>query len=234
MRTAPLDVLYEDNHLLVVCKPSGLLAQGDASGHPALTDLAKAYLKEAYAKPGNVYLGLVHRLDRPVSGVMVLARTSKAAARLSAQFRERTVRKRYLAVVSGRPGADTGELAHHMGARADADGRTPLADAPFAGSREARLRWRLVGDAQAGAVLLVEPVTGRRHQIRAQLAAAGWPVAGDRKYGAPAALPDRAIALHAWRLELKHPVGGSPLTFTAPPPRRDPWPPLSQLPVLDF
>ncbi len=234
MRTEPLTVLHEDNHLLVVCKPAGLLTQGDASGHVTLMDLAKAYLKERYAKPGNVYLGLVHRLDRNVSGVVALARTSKAAARLSAQFRERSVRKSYLAVVEGGPAESTGELVHHMGDRADGDGRTPLAAAPFPGSKEARLRWRRIATADADrAVLLVQPITGRRHQIRAQLAAAGWPIAGDRKYGASVLLPDRALALHAWRLELKHPVGGTALTFTAPPPCRDPWPSLPQLEMLD-
>lgn len=224
MKSRQLPVLFEDNHLLVVAKPAGLLAQGDGTGHACVADLAKEYLRIKYAKPGNVYLGLVHRLDRPVSGVMVLARTSKAAGRLSAAFRERRVTKRYLAVVRGCPDAGDGELVHHMGQRGDRDRKTPIADAPFPGSREARLRWRVVETELVRSVLEAVPVTGRRHQIRAQLAAAGHPIAGDRKYGAEDAASDRSIALHAWRLELEHPVGGEALVFTTPPPRREPWP----------
>lgn len=217
-------ILHEDNHLLAVVKPAGLLVQGDRSGDPTLLEVCKAYLKAKYDKQGNVYLGLVHRLDRPVSGVVLLARTSKAASRLSAQFRARSVRKTYLAVVEGAPPALRGTLAHHLADRADAQGRTRCADALFTGSREGRLDYRVLSADPRRSVLLVEPATGRRHQIRAQLAAAGCPVAGDLKYGAPVGLPDRSIALHAWRLQCAHPVGGAPVSFEAPPPRHEPWP----------
>jgi len=219
-----LVILHEDNHLLVVVKPAGLLTQGDGTGHQTLVDLAKDHIRRKYEKPGNIYLGLVHRLDRPVSGVMVLARTSKAAARLSQQFRDETVRKQYLAVVHGCPDRGDGELIHYMGQRGDRERKTPIADSEFPGSREARLKWRVIDADFIRTVMVVEPVTGRRHQIRAQLAAMGHPIIGDRKYGSEQALLHREIALHAWRVGFDHPVGGVPHTFTAPPPRQDPWP----------
>ena len=229
--TATPTILHEDNHLLVVVKPAGLLAQGDRTGDPTLLDWARSYLREKYAKPGNVFLGLVHRLDRPVSGVMVLARTSKAASRLSEQFRRGTVRKTYLALVTGEPPAPAGELAHLLAARADAQGRTAVLGegtaAPAAadrGARPARLRYRTLWREPGRALLAVAPLTGRRHQIRVQLAAAGCPIAGDVKYGAPARLPGRVIGLHAWRLALRHPVGEQePLRFAALPPAAPPW-----------
>ncbi|MBU0743500.1 MAG: RluA family pseudouridine synthase [Actinobacteria bacterium] len=217
-------ILFEDNHLLAVVKPAGLLVQGDSTGDPTLLTACKAYLKEKYRKPGNVYLGLVHRLDRPVSGVVLLARTSKAASRLSAQFRGLEVRKTYLAMIEGGPRAPRDTLTHHLAGRADAQGCTRCEDSPFADSREARLSYRtLAGDARRSLVL-VEPATGRRHQIRAQFAAIGSPIAGDVKYGAAVRLPDHSIALHAWQLECAHPVGGAPLVLSAPPPEGDPWP----------
>lgn len=218
-----LRILHEDNHLLVVVKPAGLLAQGDSSGDVTLLDLCKADLKARFDKPGNVYLGLVHRLDRPVSGVMVLARTSKAAARLSEQFRGAQVSKTYRAVVEGAPPAVEGELVGHLAAEGDRDGRTRWSPAPFPGSREAHLLYRVLAAAGGKSLLEVRPQTGRRHQIRVQLASAGCPVTGDVKYGAPVPLPDRSVALHAWRLELTHPVGGAALVFTAPVPDAAPW-----------
>jgi 23S rRNA pseudouridine1911/1915/1917 synthase len=217
------DIIHEDNHLLAVVKPAGLLVQGDSTGDETLLDVCKAHLKDKYQKPGNVYLGLVHRLDRPVSGVVLLARTSKAASRLSAQFRDGQVGKTYLAVVERRPERAEGALVHHLAARADATGRTRCEDEPFQGSRESYLTYRvLVGDDRC--LVRVEPITGRRHQIRVQLAAMGCPIVGDVKYGASEPLPDRSVALHAWRLGCAHPVGGRTLTFTAPTPVGGPWP----------
>ncbi len=223
MNSNTLDILHEDNHLLAVVKPAGLLVQGDSTGDKTLLDVCKAYLKEKYQKPGNVYLGLVHRLDRPVSGVVLLARTSKAASRLSAQFRDGTVDKTYLAVVEGQPQRAEGALAHHLAPRADTKGRTRCEDEPFQGSRESYLTYRVVvkGDRP---LLRVEPITGRRHQIRVQLAAMGCPIVGDVKYGAKEPLPDRSVALHAWRLDCVHPVGGRTMNFKASPPVGGPWP----------
>lgn len=221
----PLDVIHEDNHLLAVHKPAGLLVQGDRSGDPTLLDVAREYLRERYAKPGNIYVGLVHRLDRNVSGVVLLARTSKAAGRLSARFREGEVAKTYLAVSAGDPPAPRGELRHWLAGQGDRLGVTRAATAPFADAKEALLRYRVLEE-QGGCTLLeVSPVTGRRHQIRAQLALAGCPLLGDVKYGADVRLPGRRIALHALRLVLTHPVGGADLELETIPGTDWPWPP---------
>ena len=219
-----LTVIHEDNHLLGVHKPAGLLVQGDRSGDPTLLEVAKAYLRERYEKPVNVYLGLVHRLDRNVSGVVLLARTSKAAGRLSAQFRDGTVVKTYRAVTCGRPPETAGELRHWLAAAGDGQGVTRAETESFAGAREALLHYRVLD--QRGGLSLVEvaPVTGRRHQIRAQLALAGCPLLGDVKYGAPERLPARRIALHALRLALAHPVGGAELVLETTPGPDWPWP----------
>lgn len=219
-----LHILHEDNHLLVVLKPAGLLVQGDRSGHTTLLDLARCDLKERYQKPGNVYLGLVHRLDRPVSGVLVLARTSKAASRLSAQFRDKTVQKRYLAVVQGRVDGPGETLRHHLAAKGDVRGVTRVAETPFPGSKPAELRYIVRGTRPDRSLLEVELVTGRRHQIRAQLARTGHPIWGDVKYGARRQPEYSGIGLHARSLQLAHPVGGAPLTFEAPCPGDWPWP----------
>lgn len=215
-------ILHEDNHLLAVDKPAGLLVQGDRTGDETLLDVCKAYLKDKYAKPGNVYLGLVHRLDRPVSGVVLLARTSKAASRLSASFREGEAHKIYLAVVEGRPERTEGVLVHWLADRGDAAGRTRCESSPYAGAKESTLHYRVLADG-ARSLLRIEPITGRRHQIRVQLAALGCPVVGDLKYGASAPLSDRSVALHARRLEIAHPVGARPMCFEAPVPRGGPW-----------
>ncbi|MFO7652869.1 MAG: RNA pseudouridine synthase [Candidatus Krumholzibacteriia bacterium] len=218
-----LQVLHEDNHVLGVVKPAGLLVQGDRTGDPTLLEAARAYLKQKYEKPGNVYVGLVHRLDRPVSGVVVLARTSKAAARLSREFRERRVRKVYLAVVLGAPPAAAGILRAEIAAAPDAAGVSLAAVARFPGSRRAELVYTVVGRSAGRCLLRVEPRTGRRHQIRAQLALAGCPVVGDVKYGAPERLPDRSVALHAWRLEVAHPVSREAVILQSPPSTSWPW-----------
>jgi 23S rRNA pseudouridine1911/1915/1917 synthase len=224
MAREALTILYEDNHLLAIAKPAGLLVQGDRTGDVTLLDLARAHLRDKYGKPGNVYLGLVHRLDRPVSGVVLLARTSKAAARLSAQFRAGGVEKVYLAVVEGVPSPGDAELVSWLADRADPAGRTAAATAPFPGAREARLRYRVREEAGGCALVEVRPATGRRHQIRVQLAGSGHPILGDVKYGARRFAPGR-VALHAWRLTLAHPVGGAEVALEAPPPADWPWPP---------
>jgi 23S rRNA pseudouridine1911/1915/1917 synthase len=215
-------VVFADNHLLVVVKPAGMLAQGDRTGDASLVDWAERWLAESAAKPGKAYVGLVHRLDRPVGGLMVLARTSKAAARLSAAFRDRTVDKRYLALVE-RPlpeaaGRSEGWLVPGRGTVS-----SRWQAAPCDGGQTAVLGWRTLDAAGAGTLVEVGLETGRKHQIRAQLAALGSPILGDRRYGArkPWA-PAGSIALFAWSLTVPHPIGGAPTTFEAWPER--PWP----------
>lgn len=212
---APFEVVYLDNHLLVVVKPSGMLAQGDRTGDADLVTLAKAYLKERFGRPGNVFVGLVHRLDRPTSGVMVLARTSKAAGRLSDQFRRRAVEKRYLAVVEGSlPGS--GERVDGLMKGEGGSVRLVAPDHPEA--QRAALRWRTLVASAGRSLVEVELLTGRKHQIRAQLAAMGAPVLGDFRYGDKTPFADgRGIALHAYRLTIEHPTRREPMTFSVPP-----------------
>ena len=208
-----LPILHEDNHILAINKPAGLLSQGDRTGDDSVVTLAKAYLKEAYAKPGNVYLGLVHRLDRPASGAMVLARTSKAACRLSASFAQRAVRKRYIAVVEGRlegHGRWEDRLRKVKGAAQVVAGGSP-------GGRAASLSWRVLGYTRGCTLVQVDLHTGRIHQIRCQFAHRGYPLLGDLRYGARRTFDGRNLALHSYRLVVPHPVKRRPVSFTALP-----------------
>lgn len=212
---AKLIVLYEDNHCLAVAKLAGWLTMGDATGDPSMHAVAKEYIKRKYAKPGDVFLGLVHRLDRPVSGALLFARTSKAAARLSTQFRQGTVEKVYWAVVSGQRIPPQGELHHVL--RKDRERNLAVVDPRGLGqpcmlyyqqrARSGNLVW-----------LEVRPRTGRSHQIRAQLAASGWPIVGDRKYGSQQTFAPGAIALHARALTFQHPVRQERVTVECPLP----------------
>lgn len=214
-------VFYEDNHLLVLYKPAGLIMQRGNAAKPNLVDLAKSWLKARYAKPGQVFVGMVHRLDAPVAGVLVLARTSKAAARLSAQFREGGITKTYLAVVQGRPLQDAARLEHRL----VRNGRlSRIAPEESCEGQTAALGYRLIGCEGAKSLLEVRLETGRRHQIRAQLAAGGCPIWGDRAYGAEQALADGRIALLACKLALTHPTREIPLVFETPLPQGWPWP----------
>jgi 23S rRNA pseudouridine1911/1915/1917 synthase len=214
-------VFYEDNHLLVLYKPAGLLVQGDETGAPNLLDLAKAWIGERHRKPGRTFLGLVQRLDRPVAGVMLFARTSKAAARLSAQLRARRMRKGYLAVVEGRHLPASGVLSHAI---ERCDRLSAVVPQPTATSREARLAYRVLEVSGARSLLAVELETGRKHQIRLQLAHTGCPIVGDVRYGAPSPLASRQIALLARELAVEHPTRREGLTFTCPLPLGWPWP----------
>jgi 23S rRNA pseudouridine1911/1915/1917 synthase len=229
-------ILYEDNHCLAVAKPAPLLTQGVPPGIPTLEAMVKAYLKERYRKAGNVYLGIPHRLDRPVSGVVLFARNTKAARRLAEQFQSRQVRKVYWAVVE--PSA-AGELPPEEGVWQDwllkvqAEARAEVVPPQTPGAREAVTHFRRLRATAQGALLEIEPQTGRMHQIRVQCAARGWPVRGDVLYGSrlpfgpPAELPrDRVIALHARSLTFLHPIRYEPVTVTAPPPESwDTWAP---------
>lgn len=214
-------MLCEDNHLLGLYKPAGLLVQGDRTGDASLLDLAKLWLKERYGKPGRVFLGLVHRLDRPVAGAVLFARTSKAASRLSEQFRRGTAEKTYLAVVEGKMAEPRGRLVHFV---ERGEGSSRIVPASWARGREARLRYRVLEEAGGRSLVEVLLETGRRHQIRLQLAHAGCPVAGDLRYGAASPLPGRQVALLAWRLRVEHPVRREPVLLESPRPRGWPWP----------
>lgn len=212
----PFTVLYEDNHLLVIDKPAGIPTMGGASG-PTAHALAAQYLKKKYAKPGNVFVGIVSRLDAMTSGVLVLARTSKAAARLSQQFRESRPAKRYLAVVHGRPQPGSGRLVDTV-YKDDAAHRMRCADGKAVSSgKEAELRYETLAARHDRTLLAIDLITGRKHQIRVQWASRGHPVWGDRKYEA-ASRTKRGIALHAWQLTIQHPTRKEPLTLIAPPP----------------
>lgn len=212
-------ILYEDNHVLVCLKPCNMPSQADSSGDADIQSLMKEYLARAYGKQGNVYLGLVHRLDRPVSGLMVFARTSKAAARLSAQVREQTLKREYLAVVRGEMEQD-GRLVDWL----LKDGRTNRVsvcpkDTP--GAREARLNYRVMGRRNGLTLVQVRLETGRSHQIRVQFAHSGHPLWGDARYGNGA--PGEQIALFGAGLTLVHPVRKEPMFFRAFPKNAEPW-----------
>ncbi len=214
-------VFHEDNHLLVLYKPAGLLAQGDETGAANLLDLAKAWIKQRHHKPGRVFLGLVQRLDRPVAGVMLFARTSKAAARLSAQLRTRQTRKVYLAVVEGRLPSDRGKLTNHIERQ---DRLSRIAPQPTSSSREARLSYQVLEAADDRSLVEVDLETGRKHQIRLQLAHLGCPIVGDVRYGARTALPARQIALLASGITLEHPTRREMMSFVCAFPTGWPWP----------
>ena len=213
-----IDVLYEDNHLLVVVKPPNLPVQADSSGDSDLLNLLKGYIGHKYQKPGNVYLGLVHRLDRPVGGVMVFARTSKAAARLSKDFAGHAQDKRYLAVLQGELAAPR-TLTDWL--RKDPDGMVRVVPAGAPGGREARLTTTPVARADGLTLAEVELYTGRAHQIRVQHAHAGLPLWGDARYGG--GKPGQQIALWAWSLSFQHPTRAEAMRFTAPPPDSGVW-----------
>jgi len=215
-------ILFEDNHVLVVDKPAGLLSQADLGGDLDLLTVLREMLKRRDGKPGNVYLGLVHRLDRPVSGAMMLAKTSKAAARLSDQVRRRVLTKIYRAVVGGAVPPDERELVHDL-IKDRATRVTRIAAPGEGGAKQARLCVRGLEMRDDRSLVEVRLITGLPHQIRAQLSAIGHPIVGDRKYGgAPEIAPGR-IALYSARLEFDHPVRREPVVATASPPGHWPW-----------
>lgn len=219
-----LIVLFEDNHCLAVAKPAALLTQGVPPGIPTLEALAKSYLKERYGKQGNVYLGIPHRLDRPVSGVVLFARNTKAARRLAEQFQMRQVRKVYWAAVEGEVTPAEGMWEDWL-LKYPEEARTEVVTSETPGAKRAVLNYRVVSVADGATLLEIEPETGRMHQIRVQAARRGWPILGDvsygstRQFGPPAELPrDRVIALHARSLTFLHPIRYEPVTVTAPLP----------------
>ncbi len=214
MESVLMDILYEDNHIIVAVKPAGVLSQADPSGDPDMLTLLKEYIKEKYNKPGNVYLGLVHRLDRPVAGVMVFARTSKAAARLSEQIRLHTVDKYYLAAVSGVMEHDCGTLRNYI-LKDSSTNRVKVFDKEVKDAKYAELDYTVICRSSNMTLIKVDLKTGRSHQIRAQLANAGMPIIGDRKYGKPDPSYRGRLMLTAWKLVFVHPKTKKRMTFIA-------------------
>jgi 23S rRNA pseudouridine1911/1915/1917 synthase len=218
---APL-VLYEDNHLIVVNKMPADIVQADRTGDPTLADSVREHIRLSRDKPGEVFLGIPHRLDRPTSGVVIFARTSKALERMSALFREGGVRKLYWAVVCERPPVDAATLVHWL-RRNPAQNKSYASDRPGPGAKEARMSYRLLASLERYHLLEIELHTGRHHQIRAQLAAVGCRIRGDLKYGAPRSNPGGGIHLHAREVSFVHPVRGEPLRIVADPPPDPLW-----------
>lgn len=215
-------VLYEDNHLLVVNKPAGMLVQGDATGDVPLAERCKEYVKQKYNKPGAVFMGVVHRIDRPVSGVVVLARTSKALERMNALFREKETKKTYWAMVRRKPSQEAGTLVHWL-QKDEKKNKTTAYIRETVGALRSELSYRVLAEAAGYWLLEVSPITGRPHQIRVQLASMGCPIAGDVKYGADEANDDGSICLHARQLSFVHPVKKELLTCRASLPDTRMW-----------
>ncbi len=211
----PFSVLYEDNHLLIVDKSPGILAQGDATGDEPLAELCKTYIKNKYNKPGAVFLGVVHRLDRPVSGIVVLARTSKALERMNKLFREKETHKIYYAIVSNKPSQESATLIHWL-LKDEKKNKTTAYSRETNNALRSELSYSTVGRHGNNWLLKVEPITGRPHQIRVQLATIGCVIKGDVKYGDAVANSDSSIYLHAGELSFIHPVKKEMLNVTAP------------------
>lgn len=217
-----MTVVYEDNHLIIVNKTASEIVQGDKTGDMPLSETVKQYLKEKYAKPGNVFLGVTHRLDRPVSGLVVFAKTSKALARLNEMFRKGEVKKTYWAVVKTCPQVEEGELVHYL-VRNEKQNKSYAYDKEVNGSKKAVLHYRLIGHSENYYLLEVDLKTGRHHQIRCQLAKIGCPIKGDLKYGFPRSNPDGSICLHARKVCFVHPVSKEQIVVTAPVPDGNLW-----------
>ncbi|MBO4786091.1 MAG: RNA pseudouridine synthase [Prevotella sp.] len=217
-----MQVIYEDNHVIVVSKKSGEIVQADKTGDMPLSEMVKQYIKEAYAKPGAVFLGVVHRLDRPVFGLVVFARTSKALTRLNDMFRRGEVHKTYWAIVQNRPKEEEGELVHWI-YRNEQQNKSYALDHEEYAAKKAILRYRVIGSSDNYTLVEVNLLTGRHHQIRCQLAAIGCPIKGDLKYGARRSNPDGSISLLARHIEFVHPVSKQLISLDAPLPEDNLW-----------
>ncbi len=215
-------VIYEDNHLLVVNKAAGVLVQGDITGDTPLVEYCKNYIKHKYNKPGAVFLGVVHRIDRPVSGIVVLARTSKALERMNELFREKETKKIYFAIINQRPQRHEDTLVHWL-KKDEKKNKTTAFSKETPGALRSELYYRFISSEGNRHLLEVKPVTGRPHQIRVQLASMGCPIEGDVKYGSPEPNADGSICLHARSLAFIHPVKKEPMFFEAPLPDVEHW-----------
>ena len=217
-----MTVVYADNHIVVVNKNSSEIVQGDKTGDTPLSEMVKQYLKEKYNKPGNVFIGVTHRLDRPVSGLVVFAKTSKALPRLNEMFRNGEVKKTYWAIVKECPKETEGELVHYL-VRNEKQNKSYAYDKEVKNSKKAVLHYKLIGHSQNYYLLEVDLKTGRHHQIRCQLAKMGCPIKGYLKYGSPRSNPDGSICLHARTVQFVHPVSKEMIRLTAPVPEGNLW-----------
>ena len=217
-----MQVVYEDNHIIIVSKRSGEIVQGDKTGDEPLSETVKRYIKEKYGKPGEVFLGVVHRLDRPVSGLVVFARTSKALTRLNKMFAEGDVHKTYWAITKNTPKEPEGTLTHWI-VRNEQQNKSYAYDKEKPHAKKAILNYRVIGHSDNYSLIEVRLLTGRHHQIRCQLAAMGCPIKGDLKYGAPRSNPDGSISLLSRRIEFVHPVSKENICVEAPLPDDSLW-----------
>ena len=217
-----MQIIFEDNHLLVINKDAGVLVQGDKTGDTPLSDLAKAYVKEKYQKPGEVFMGVIHRIDRPVSGLVLMARTSKALERMNEQFKNREIEKKYLAVVRNKPAANAGNLVHWLIKNPETN-VTKAYEKEVPNSMRSELNYKLIGELDGFYLLEVNPITGRPHQIRVQLASMNCPIVGDNKYGYPRGNKDKSICLHAHSVKFMHPVKKEEMQLFAALPQDNFW-----------
>jgi 23S rRNA pseudouridine1911/1915/1917 synthase len=217
-----MEILYEDNHIIAVNKSVAEIVQVDKTGDKSLDELLKEYIKQKYKKPGEVFLGVVHRIDRPVSGVVLFARTSKALARLNVMFQEKTVEKIYWAIVKDKPPKTEDTLVHYI-ARNTKTNKSYCHEKEVSGSKQGILHYRLLASSDLYHLLEIRLETGRHHQIRCQLAAIGSPIRGDLKYGFSRSNKDAGISLHSRKVSFVHPVRDEPITIIAPPPSDNLW-----------
>ncbi len=217
-----MTVVYEDNHIIVVNKAASEIVQGDKTGDTPLSETVKQYLKEKYDKPGNVFVGVTHRLDRPVSGLVVFAKTSKALTRLNEMFKKSEVKKTYWAIVKDAPKAMEGQLQHYL-VRNEKQNKSYAYDKEVPNSKKAILNYKLIGRSQNYYLLEVDLQTGRHHQIRCQLAKMGCPIKGDLKYGSARSNPDGSICLHSRYVSFVHPVSKQLIALEAPVPEGNLW-----------
>lgn len=223
-----MEVMYEDNHIIIVSKRPGEIVQGDKTGDEPLVDIVRRYLKEKYAKPGNVFCGVIHRLDRPVWGLVVYAKTSKALSRMNEMFRTGKVKKTYRAITRNNPPEDSARLVHYISST-ERNNKSYASLTPKPGAKEAALTYKLIAKSDRYNMLEVNLETGRKHQIRVQLAAIGCPIRGDLKYGDKRSNPDGSISLQAYKIEFIHPVSKQLISVTAPVPDDKLWQAFAQL-----
>lgn len=222
-----MEIVYEDNHLLVALKEPGEIVQGDKTGDQPMSEKIKIWLKEKYNKPGNVFCGVVHRLDRPVGGLVIFAKTSKALSRLNEMLRKGEIHKTYWAITRNKPPKDSDLLTHYITTRQE-NNKSYASVKPVEGALKSQLTYRLIASSERYHLLEVELLTGRKHQIRVQLSSVGCPIKGDLKYGDKRSNPDGSISLQAHHLEFIHPVSGKEISLTAPVPDDTLWKALAE------